>query len=272
MTEICKFYNKLICGCGIQGMKRLPDACIPLTVTSPPFDDLRIFGCHPFHFEPMARELWRVTAEGGVVCWHVQESIVNGSETGTSSEQRLFFRDLGFRLHHTLVITTESHTSSRVRYGSTLQYVFVLSKESPRTFNPIRDIPNKCAGLLTKYRNRHPDGSIRQRKTVVIKPTRMRGPVWPAYLRGCHATTEPEAFVHPALMHEELARDLIRSWSAPGDIVLDCMGGAGSTAKMALLEGRRFLSFEIFPEYHEIAVARLNTALRMMTQSLTLAS
>lgn len=112
-----KFCNTLIHGCGVAGMKNLPDHSIPLVVTSPPYDGLRNYGGHVFYFKPMARELWRVIAEGGVVCWHVQEQIVSGSETGTSSEQRLYFRDLGFRLHQTLIINTIApHVTSRVRY------------------------------------------------------------------------------------------------------------------------------------------------------------
>ena len=272
MTDIYKFCNKLVCGCGIESMKQLPDACIPLTVTSPPFDDLRLFGGHSFHFEPMARELWRVTAEGGVVCWHVQEQIKNGSETGTSSEQRLYFRDLGFRLHHTMVVeTVAGHVSSDVRYGSALQYLFVLSKGKPRTFNPIKDVPNKLDGQRTGFRQRHSDGSTRNRRQVVIGPTRMRGVVWQLY-PGSHNSDDREALAHPALMHEGLARDLIRSWSRPGELVLDLMGGAASTAVAALEEGRHFLSFEVFPEYHELAVARLEKTWERMKQKVKVAS
>jgi len=253
------FHNRLYHGCGIAGMRLLPDHTIPLTVTSPPYDGIREFGGHPFYFKPMARELWRVTAEGGVVCWHVQEGISNGSESGTSSEQRLYFRDLGFRLHHTMIVeTVGGHISRQNRYGASLQYVFVLSKGKPRTFNPICDVPNKHAGKKTGFYQRRTDGSIRHQATVEIKEMRVRGPVW-RLNPGVHTTRDPEARQHPALMHEELARDLIVSWSNEGDVILDPMSGAGTTAKMAFLNGRRYLGFEIFREYHDLATARLET-------------
>jgi len=272
MTDICNFCNKLVCGCGIEGMRQLPDACIPLTVTSPPFDDLRLFGGNSFHFQPMAKELWRVTAEGGVVCWHVQEQIKNGSETGTSSEQRLCFRDLGFRLHHTMVVeTVAGHVSSEVRYGSALQFVFVLSKGKSRTFNPIKDVPNEWHGKLSGFSQREADGSTRRRRKAVIGTMRARGPVWQASLLGPHSRNESETYPHPAIMHEGLARDLIRSWSKPGELVLDPMGGAATTSVAALAEGRTFLSFEIFPEYHALAVARLEKTWERMRREVKVA-
>ncbi len=252
-----EMHNKLFHGCGIAGMRMLPDNSVPLTVTSPPYDGIREFGGHPFHFKPMARELWRVTAEGGVVCWHVQEEISDGSESGTSSEQRLYFRDLGFRLHHTMIIeTVGGHISRQHRYGASLQYMFVLSKSKPRTFNPICDIQNKYAGKKTGFCHRRKDGSIRPQALVEIKTMRARGAVW-RLNPGLHNTRDPEAQQHPALMQEGLAKDLIMSWSNEGDLVLDPMSGAATTAKMAFLNNRRYVGFEINREYHDLAVERM---------------
>lgn len=259
METSYKFCNKLFHGCGIAGMQLLPDSCIPLALTSPPYDGIREFGGHAFHFKPIARELWRVIAEGGVVCWHVQEEINNGSESGTSSEQRLYFREIGFRLHHTMVIeTVGGHIDSRNRYGASLQYLFVLSKGKPRTFNPIVDIENKHAGKKKGFYQRREDGSIRHQAIVEVKKYRARGGVW-RLNPGSHNTRDLVARKHPAIMHEELARDLIRSWSNHGDLVLDPMSGAGTTAKMAFLEGRRYLGFEINREYHDLAVERMES-------------
>jgi site-specific DNA-methyltransferase (adenine-specific) len=76
---------------GVEGMKLLPDESIPLVVTSPPWDNIRTFGGHPFHFEPMANEIWRVLMPGGVVCWHVADQIKGHTESGTSARQKLYF-------------------------------------------------------------------------------------------------------------------------------------------------------------------------------------
>lgn len=61
-------------------------------------------------------------------------------------------------------------------------------------------------------------------------------------------------------MPEGLAEDLIISFSRPGDLVFDPMCGAATTLKMALLNKRRFLGFEIHEAYYEMAQKRLSVA------------
>lgn len=258
-----EFVNKLICCNGIEGMRRLPADCIPLTVTSPPYDGLRNYGGHAFDFEGMAWGLWRVTAPGGVVVWVVQDQIKDGSETGTSFRQALFFKELGFRLHQTLMMTKSGcRSASQVRYGVALEYAFVLSKGKPRVVNLIRDKPNSTAGSAVRSSYRDGDGILHVREIAdkLIKPFGVRGAVWNYRTGGGITTKDWGAFEHPALMPEAMAEDHIISWSRPGDLILDPMAGAGTTCKMALLNHRRYLGFEIHAPYHEIGVQRLRAA------------
>jgi len=60
MSEI-----KLICGDCKEELKNLDSGCIDLTVTSPPYDNLREYKGYTFDFKEIARELFRVTAQGG---------------------------------------------------------------------------------------------------------------------------------------------------------------------------------------------------------------
>lgn len=258
-----KFCNTLIPGDGISGMRLLDAESIPLVVTSPPFGSIREYGGHPFYFEPMARELWRVIMPGGVVCWHIQEQIVDGGESGDSARQRLLFQQLGFRLHQTLVIDGGKVGKQPNRYGVSPQYVFVLSKGNPRTFNPIVDIPNKYPGRVSRYQERGANGMIRSRGKVRAAAYRKRDEIW-RYATGTHNTPDIDARTHPALMPEKLAADLICSWSRDEELVVDPMSGAGTTAKMAFLNNRRYLGFEIHREYHELAVARLKKAVESL--------
>jgi len=130
--------NQIILTDCVEGMKTLPDGCIPLTVTSPPYEDLRDYdGLAKWDFMAVARELYRITMPGGVVVWVVQEQIINGSESGETSRQRLAFANIGFRLHHTMVMAKlGGHQHSPGRYGRPLEYAFILSKGQPRHFSP----------------------------------------------------------------------------------------------------------------------------------------
>ena len=257
MESSYKFCNNLFHGCGIAGMRLLDDETIPLVVTSPPYGSIRDYGGHPFYFKPMARELWRVVMQGGVVCWHVHDQLKDGSESGESIRQGVYFMDLGFELHTTLVVEGSQISKYRNRYGQPVQYVFVMSKGKPVIFNPIKDTPNKGAGKLHSFKERLSNGTRRIRQSVRVHPYRKRGVCW-KYSVGTHNTQDRDAWEHPALMPENLAKDLILSWSNEGDLVLDPMSGAGTTAKMAFLNNRRYLGFEINREYHDLAVGRMD--------------
>lgn len=92
----------------LERMKEIPDCSIDLTVTSPPYDNLRIYNGNidQWNFEKfqgIARELFRVTKDGGVVVWVVGDATIKGSETGSSFRQALYFKDLGFNLHDTMI-------------------------------------------------------------------------------------------------------------------------------------------------------------------------
>ncbi|MFH5803191.1 DNA-methyltransferase [Alienimonas sp. DA493] len=238
-------------------MRLLPDDSVPLVVTSPPFGSIREYGGHPFYFRPMARELLRVVDAGGVVCWHVQDQIADCAESGESYRQVLYFLELGFRLHTTLAIDARAGGRFAFRYGQAIQHLFVFSKGRPDVFEPIRDVPNGDAGKLRVFRDRDADGRRSAPRTVRISEYRKRGTVW-TYRR--NRSSDGAAKVHPATMPEALARDVIRTWSRPGQLVLDPMSGSGTTAKAASLEGRRYLGFEVNREYHDFAAGRLEAA------------
>jgi len=234
---------------------------------------MRIFGGHGFRFEGVADELWRVTAEGGVVVWVVRDAIVAGSETGTSSEQRLYFRDLGFRLHHTMVMYKPgTKAAGHDRYGASLEYAFILAKGKPRTINLLRDWETIHPGERRSFRHRNRNGRFYGQTECIVGTHRFRGPIW-SYGTGRHVAKEDWARkAHPALMHEAMARDMILSWSRPGDLVFDPMCGLGTTCKMALLSDRRYLGMEIHQEYADQARRRLQDAtevyLRRISDSL----
>ena len=252
--------NKIINCDNRVGLRSLPSDSIPLTVTSPPWDDVRVYGdgistaWNQDVFQEVADELWRVTAPGGIVCWHVGEQIRNGSESGTSSEQRLYFRDIGFRLWQTMLIETMAGHTHGTRYGSSIQYVFVLSKGKPNSVNLLRDRPNKHAGEVKGFNKRRSDGSFFTTRQTVIAEYGLRGCVWRYHPR---RQEDEEAQTHPAPMHEKLARDLIVSFSNPGNVVLDVFSGAGTVPKHAMLNGRHYLGFEAVKNYCQLSKRRL---------------
>ena len=246
-------YGMILCGDCVQIMKQMDDACIDLTVTSPPYDNLRTYNGYCFDFENVAKELYRVTKDGGVVVWVVGDATIKGSETGTSFKQALYFKEIGFNLHDTMIWrkTNPMPKVKTKRYFDVFEYMFIFSKGTPKTFNPIMQ---QCKMGGKKYdstcKNMGGENG-RTKKTFILNNERYKDNIWDIAIA-------KNKTLHPAVFPEQLANDHIISWSNPGDIVFDPFMGSGTTAKMAMLNNRRFIGCEISEEYCNIIKDRLN--------------
>ncbi len=250
--EVNKIYNE---NC-LDTMAKMPDNFIDLTVTSPPYDNLRDYKGYSFPFEEIAKELYRVTKQGGVVVWIVADATIKGSETGTSFRQALYFMDCGFRLHDTMIYQKVNPVPNEVgfRYQAAFEYMFVFTRGKPKSFNPLM-VPCAMYGKAKPKRDgrqfRQVDGTMKASHGLKYnKPEKFRHNIWQYALSGAHA--------HPATFPEALARDHIISWSNEGDTVFDPFMGSGTTAKMAILNNRNWIGSEISKEYCEIAEKRIN--------------
>ena len=250
--EMNKIYNE---DC-LEGMKRIKNDSIDLTVTSPPYDKLRNYGGFSWDFEGIVKELYRVTKEGGIVVWVVADATVKGDETGTSFRQALFFKETGFRLHDTMIYQKKNTPFMRSNaYTHSFEYMFIFSKGSPKTFNPLK-VPTVRSGREKTRSNKDADGNVKV-VTKELKKEKNRTNIW-SYAVGMGGTTRDKiAFKHPAVFPESLAEDHILSWSNEGDVVMDIFMGSGTTAKMAMLNNRNFIGFELNKDYCDIASQRV---------------
>jgi N6-adenosine-specific RNA methylase IME4/DNA modification methylase len=254
------------CDC-VEGMRTLPDDCIDMTLTSPPYGKMRDYGGQAFthdKFQSIARELYRITKPGGTVVWVVRDQIVRRKgATGDSARQWLYFQEVGFSLHDMIpMVRIGQRWPGRNRYTNSLEYALVVSKGSPEYVDLIRDRENRHAGKLKEFKRRAENGDTQVAgKPQPINRQGVRGPVW-SYKVGLNSTTKDNdaLSIHPALMPEQMAHDHIVSWSRPPELVFDPMAGAGTTCKMALLNNRHYIGFEIHPPYHVEALRRLKSA------------
>jgi len=246
----------------VDGMKQLKDNFIDLTVTSPPYDSLRDYKGYSFNFEEIAKQLYRVTKEGGVVVWVVADGTIDGSETGTSFKQALYFKEIGFKLFDTMIYKKKNiPVPASGKYHQVFEYMFVLSKGKPNTFHPIKDRKNKTEKSYEVNKFRQKDGTIIT-DTNNTRRTELYGKrtnIW-EYLPGsCHSGEDEFIKQHPAVFPEQLAEDHIKSWSKKGDIVLDPMCGSGTTLVVAHYLERKWIGFDISKEYVELSKKRISS-------------
>lgn len=249
--------NQIICGDAVNIMKRMPDCSIDLTVTSPPYDELRNYTGYIFDFENIAKNLFRITKKGGVVVWVVGDKTKNGNRSLTSFKHALFFQKVGFNVHDVMIYKKKNTPFMRSNaYTNCFEFMFVLSKEKPKTFNPLRvKTVRQGEELLTC--NKGPDG-INKKVLGELKPEKTMTNIW-EYAVGLHGTTSDKiAFQHPAVFPERLAEDHILSWTKSGDIVFDPMCGSGTTCKMAAKNNRHYIGCDISEEYVVLTKKRLN--------------
>lgn len=255
--ELNKIYNES----NLETMARMPDGFIDLTVTSPPYDGLRTYNGYSFPFEEIAKELYRVTKQGGVVVWVVGDATENGTESGTSFKQALYFKEIGFNLHDTMIYNRAGKFPQANRYWQDFEYMFVLSKGNPNTFNPIKYKSVRQEGEKVLARKRTKEGKLIEdtchKKQTQFKGEKNGGNIWYIPAGWMTSSKDEIAYEHPAIFPEKLAEDHIVSWSNEGDIVYDCFGGSGTTAKMAHKWKRQWILSEVSKEYVEIAEKRI---------------
>jgi site-specific DNA-methyltransferase (adenine-specific) len=253
------YINKIIEGNCIEVMKQFDDDVIDLTVTSPPYDDLRNYKGYVFPFEEIAQELYRITKPGGVVVWVVADATIAATETGTSFRQALYFKETGFNLHDTMIFRKRNPIPQiyRKRYNNEFEYMFVFSKGVVNTHNPIM-VDCMHAGLElngTTYKNYSKNEQKREKLAKPVKDKKIKGNIW-EYVVG-KKEEDQEAKGHPAPFPCQLVRDHILSWTNQGDIVFDPMCGSGTTPRVAVELERQYVGIDISHEYCEIARQRV---------------
>lgn len=250
----------------LEVMSRLPAGSVDLTVTSPPYDNLRTYNGRlndwtPAKWKAILAELYRLTKDGGVVVWVVGDATVNGSETGTSFRQALHAMECGFRLHDTMIYHREGPPLTHNRYEQKFEFMFVWSKGKPATFNGLR-APSVKAGRTRKGYSSRQDGDHLSGRggDGFVADTKLLGNVWTYAVGNNGSTTDKIAHGHPAIFPEALANDHILSWSNPGGVVFDPFSGSGTTGKMAVLNHRSFIGIERDPDYFAICQRRIAEA------------
>ena len=251
--------NRILTANCIDFMKRMEEDSVQLTVTSPPYDNLRNYNGYDFDFEGVAAGLFRVTAPGGVVVWVVGDRI-NGGRTLTSFRQALDFKSVGFAVHDVMIYQKKNTPFMRKNaYTNCYEFMFVLSKGRPNTFNPLTQKTAR-SGMEMLVFNKDAN-AVNKKQLRELKKEKTRTNIW-AYAVGLGGTTSDRiAFQHPAVFPEKLAEEHVLSWSNPGDLVFDPMCGSGTTCKIAKLHGRKYLGVDISPEYVEIAKERVKNAM-----------
>lgn len=250
--------DNIYCGDCEELLREIEDDSIDLIVTSPPYNDLRNYhntlkNWNEDKFQRIANQLKRVLKDGGVIVWNVYDKTENGSKTGTSLRQCLYFQNIGMNINDYMIWekTNPMPVVSQPRYNPCFEFMWVLSKGKPKTFNPIK-VPCKCAGQKYDSTCKNIDGeSGRKYKSFHINKEKVDNNIW----KFAVAQNKTE---HPAVFPEEIPYRHILSWTNEGDVVLDPFIGSGTTAVVAKRLNRHYIGIDSNKDYVDLSNNRIN--------------
>jgi DNA modification methylase len=259
--------NTIQCMDCVEGMRRLPDHCVDLVVTSPPYDGIREYNGFHFDLHATGEEVFRVLKEGGIAVMVIQDQTKNFAKSLTSFKTIIDWCDtVGFKLFECVIYrkhgTEGAWWTSRFRVDHEYIPIF-LKGERPRYFDkePLK-VPSKHGGkVMTGSGNRRTDGATTKTVTRPINAMKCRGTVWDYLMAGDKDKLKQQ---HPAVFPDKIPYDLINCFSPKGGVVLDPFMGSGSTAVVAKQLGRNFIGFDISKEYCSIAQKRLKRTTRLL--------
>ena len=260
--------NTIVHGDCAVVLQSFPDNSIDFIITSPPYGTQRNYGGFDFDFETIAKQLYRVLKKGSAMVWVIGDKTEDGSESLESFRQALYFKEIGFKMHDTMIYqkngTSFPNLESHKRYMQCFEYMFVLSKGKLQKWNPLKDRKNKYDNSIksTHVRDRKTDKVTYRKNNIKYHEYNLRYNVWLYDTGYMKSSKDKIAFEHPAIFPEKLVEDHIKSWSDPGDLILDPFMGSGTTAKIALMNGRNFIGIESNLNYINIINKRIEPYLK----------
>jgi len=277
-------------------LRRFPDDCIDLILTSPPYADKRDYGTegssvsaddYVAWFLPKARQIYRVLKPNGSFVLNISDKVVDDFQHLYVFELVLALcKKVGFHLVRDYIWynpATPPNVYSRGGYGRTKkshEYCFWFSKSNEWTFNldPIRKPYSKD---MLRYLKGEGKGD-RQQNTRPSTHNFDCEKIWnnnggsdPGSVIECGNTSSNDAFMklckergisHPARFPEKLAEFFILSGTNPGDLVLDPFSGSGTTAVVAAVNGRRWVGIDMNEVFCELAAERMKLEAKEETQ------
>jgi len=242
------YENKIILGSS-EKMSELPDSCVHLMITSPPYNVTKEYDNNLSLDEYLHllskcfSETYRVLVNGGRACINIA-NVGRKPYIPFSDYISKMMIDMGFNMRGEIIWNKGSSAGVSMAWGSwksasnpilrdVHEYILIFSKGSYRS----------CSS---------------QRENTITKEEFME---WTKSVWTMSAESARKVG-HPAPFPEELPRRLIHLYSFKNDVVLDPFMGSGTTAVAALNAGRRYVGYDNNPEYVKLAEKRLSVIKR----------
>lgn len=248
----------LFIGDCMELMHQLPDACVDVTVTSPPYcmgkeyeTSISVEDFIKIH-KAVLPEIVRITRKGGSICWQVGYHAMNQSVYPLDYAVFSIMKEFdGIVLRNRIVWTFGHGQHGKTRFSGRHEMILWFTKGPDYHFDldAVR-VPQKYPG------KRHYKGP-RKGEFSGNPKGKNPGDVWEIPNVKAHHV---EKLDHPCQFPVGLADRLVRATCPKDGVVFDPYTGTASTGVAAILNGRRFLGSEAKSKYEATAYRRLLAA------------
>lgn len=262
-------------GDALDLLRDLPDGSVKLIITSPPYNlgkayETKIsFDDYLKSFDEISKELIRVLADDGSMCWQVGNYVEKGEVIPLDIAFYGMFKSLGLKLRNRIVWRFGHGLHASRRFSGRYETILWFSKTDDYLFNldDVR-IPSKYPG------KRHFKG---EKKGIPSGNPLGKNPsdVWDIVAQDWESeiwdipnvkANHPEKTDHPCQYPVELVQRCVLALTNEGDVVLDPFGGVGTVILASDLLERRGVMADLDSDYCEAAERRVE-ALRNGTLS-----
>jgi modification methylase len=247
-----RWANRIYCQ-SAEAMTRVPDGSVALAFTSPPYNAGKMFDAdlslHEYLtlIRNVAAEVYRTLVPGG-------RFVINIANLGRKPYVPMtayyysVLMSLGFLPAGEIIWRKGKGMNGSCAWGSW------CSAKAPR----LRDV-HEMLLVFCKERYDRPEKGL-----SAITPAEFMAATLSVW------DIQPESarrVGHPAPFPLELAQRVVKLYSFDGDVVLDPFNGSGTTCVAAALNGRRYVGYEIVPDYVQLAEQRLKETIYLKRQT-----
>jgi site-specific DNA-methyltransferase (adenine-specific) len=263
----------------LEVLPTLPDACVDLIVTSPPYADSRkntYGGIHPDKyvewFSPIAAQLKRILKNDGSFILNIKEKVVDGERHTYVLELILALRRAGwlwteeYMWHKKNCAPGKWPNRFRDAWERCLHFTkqkkFKMYQEAVMV--PTGDWAKTRLKKLSENDSRRFNSQAGSGFGKNIANWVGRDMAYPTNV--LHLATECGNKNHSAAFPRELPAWFIKLFTEDGDVVLDPFAGSGTTCVAAYELGRRYIGIELKDEYYQEALSNISDARRSPVQ------
>lgn len=236
-------------------LRRLPDGCVDLIVSSPPYnlgkeyEDRRELDAYLSEQQLVLAECARVLTNKGSIFWQVGAYSNRGALIPLDIRFFPILEDLGLIPKNRIMWVRQHGLHARKKFSCRHETILWFTRTDDYTFNldPVR-VPQK-------YQNKKAWKGENKGELTCNPDGKNPGDIW--VFRNVKHNHE-EQTIHPCQFPEDLIARIVLATTELGDVVLDPYMGTGTVAVVAKDEGRRFLGAELDPDYHKVCELRLS--------------